>query len=132
MAGKERASPAPGVNPETEVFWNAAKEGKFLLRSCDDCGKSHWYPRAVCPHCLSEKTSWNEHPGGGTIYSVSVMARAPEVYAVAYVTLDGGPTMMTNIVDCDFSTLKIGQKVKLVFKPTQGEGAPPFPMFTPA
>jgi hypothetical protein len=132
MAGKERAIPAPGVNPETAAFWEAAKEGKFLVRSCDDCGKSHWYPRAVCPHCLSDKTSWHEHKGGGTIYSVSVMVRAPEVYAVAYVTLDDGPTMMTNIVDCDYGTLAIGQKVQITFKPTQGEGSPPFPMFKPA
>ena len=129
---KERSIPAPLVNPETEAFWSAAKEGKFLIKRCTACGKAHWYPRAVCPHCMSEKTEWAEASGRGTIYSVSVMKRAPEVYAVAYVTLEEGPTMMTNIVDCDFSTLKIGQKVKLVFKPTQGEGAPPFPMFTPA
>jgi hypothetical protein len=38
--------------------------------------------------------------------------------------------MMTNIVDCDFDKLRIGQDVKLVFKPT--EGGPPLPMFTPA
>jgi uncharacterized OB-fold protein len=36
----------------------------------------------------------------------------------------------TNIVDCDLDSLKIGQKVKLVFKPTQGDGPPAF-MFTP-
>ena len=49
---------------------------------------------------------------------------------MAYVTLAEGPTMLTNIVDCDFDKLKIGQKVKVVFKPT--DGGPPLPMFTPA
>ena len=38
--------------------------------------------------------------------------------------------MMTNIVDCDLDTIKIGQKVKVVFKKT--EGGPPVPMFAPA
>jgi uncharacterized OB-fold protein len=38
--------------------------------------------------------------------------------------------MMTNIVDCDFDKLRIGQDVKVVFKPT--EDGPPLPMFTPA
>jgi hypothetical protein len=38
--------------------------------------------------------------------------------------------MMTQIVDCDLEALKIGQKVKLVFKPSEGDG-PPVPMFTP-
>ncbi|MBV1799913.1 Zn-ribbon domain-containing OB-fold protein [Siccirubricoccus sp. G192] len=131
MAGKERAIPAPMTNPETEPFWAAAREGKFLLRGCTACGKTHWYPRAVCPFCFSERTEWREGSGRGTIYSLSVMKRAPEPYAIAYVTLEEGPTMMTNIVDCDLDSLAIGQKVTVAFKPTQNDG-PPFPMFRPA
>jgi uncharacterized protein len=131
MAGKERAIPAPMTNPETEPFWAAAREGKFLLRGCTACGKTHWYPRAVCPFCFSERTEWREGSGRGTIYSLSVMKRAPEPYAIAYVTLEEGPTMMTNIVDCDLDSLVIGQKVTVAFKPTQNDG-PPFPMFRPA
>ena len=128
---KERSIPAPLTNPETEPFWAAAKEGKFLIRACTDCGKAHWYPRAICPHCFSEKTEWREGSGRGTIYSVSVMKRAPEVYAVAYVTLEEGPTMMTNIVDCDFDTVAIGQKVTVTWRPTKDDG-PPYPQFKPA
>jgi uncharacterized OB-fold protein len=55
------------------------------------------------------------------------MRRAKEPYAIAYVTLAEGPTMMTNIVDCDFDKLSIGQAVNVVFKET--EGGPPVPMF---
>jgi uncharacterized protein len=128
---KERSIPAPLTNPETEPFWAAAREGKFLIRACTDCGKAHWYPRAICPHCFSEKTEWREGSGRGTIYSVSVMKRAPEVYAVAYVTLEEGPTMMTNIVDCDFKTVAIGQKVTVTWRPTKDDG-PPYPQFKPA
>jgi len=54
---------------------------------------------------------------------------APVPYAIAYVTLAEGPTMMTNIVDCDLDAIKIGQKVKVVFKPS--EGGPPVPCFAP-
>ena len=128
---KERSIPAPLTNPETEPFWAAAREGKFLIRACTDCGKAHWYPRAICPHCFSDKTEWKEGSGRGTIYSVSVMKRAPEVYAVAYVTLEEGPTMMTNIIDCDFDTVAIGQKVTVTWRPTKDDG-PPYPQFKPA
>ena len=128
---KERSIPAPLTNPETEPFWAAAREGKFLIRACTECGKAHWYPRAICPHCFSEKTEWKEGSGRGTIYSVSVMKRAPEVYAVAYVTLEEGPTMMTNIVDCDFDTVAIGQKVQVTWRSTKDDG-PPYPQFRPA
>ncbi len=127
----ERKIPSVPGNVETQAFWDAAREGKFLIRTCTACGKAHWYPRAICPHCHSEKTEWREGSGKGEIYSYSVMRRAPEPYAIAYVRLDEGTTMMTNLVDCDFDALKIGMKVKLVFKPTEGDGAP-VPMFTPA
>ena len=57
------------------------------------------------------------------------MRRAKEPYAIAYVTLAEGPTMLTNIVDCDFDTLRIGLPVNIVFEET--EGGPPVPMFRP-
>lgn len=122
------ASPQP--NPETEAFWNAASGGKLMLGSCKSCGKVHWYPRAICPHCFSDQTELKEASGTGEIYTFSVMKRAPISFAIAYVTLDEGPKMMTNIVDTDLDAISIGQKVKLVFKET--EDGPPVPMFTPA
>ena len=57
------------------------------------------------------------------------MRRAPVPYAIAYVSLEEGVTIMTNLVDCDFDRIRIGQKVRLVFKPS--DGGPPVPMFTP-
>jgi uncharacterized OB-fold protein len=58
------------------------------------------------------------------------MRRAPVPYAIAYVTLAEGVTMMTNIVDCDLDGIRIGQAVKVVFKPS--DGGPSVPMFSPA
>jgi uncharacterized OB-fold protein len=122
------ASPEP--NPETEAFWAAAKSGKFMIGSCKSCSKPHWYPRAICPHCFSDQTELKEANGTGEIYTFSVMKRSKIPFAIAYVTLDEGPKMMTNIVDTDLDSIKIGQKVKVVFKET--EDGPPVPMFTPA
>jgi uncharacterized OB-fold protein len=117
------------ANPETKPFFEAAAEGKFLIPQCGGCGKSHWYPRGICPHCFSQDLSWKQASGNGRIYSFSVMKRAEVPYCIAYVTVDEGPTMMTNIVDCDLDVLKIGQPVRVRFVPT--EGGPPMPMFTP-
>lgn len=126
---EQRKLPAPEPNPETQAYWDAAAEGKLLVRHCAACSRAHHYPRALCPFCFSDKTEWRTALGRGTIYSFSVMQRAPVPYAVAYVTLAEGPTMLTNIVDCDFETIRIGMPIRLVFKPT--EGGPPLPMFTP-
>ena len=122
--------PAPQPTPEVQPFWDAAAQGRLLIKRCAACGKLHHYPRAICPFCLSDATEWREASGRGTIYSYSVMRRVPAPYAIAYVTLEEGVTMMTNIVDCDLNAIRIGQTVRVVFKPT--EGGPPVPMFTPA
>jgi uncharacterized protein len=130
MATSERKIPFPLSNSETQPFWDAAVEGRFILKKCTACGRTHWYPRAICPFCFSDKTQWQPASGKGRIYSFSVMRRASEPYAIAYVTLEEGPTILTNIVNCDFDALKVGQNVMLVFRPS--EGGPPVPMFTPA
>jgi uncharacterized protein len=125
----QRKIPAPHPNPETVPFWEAAAKGELLLKKCSACGELHYYPRTICPFCFSDRTDWVKASGEGTVYSYSVMRRTEAPYAIAYVTLAEGPTMLTNIVDCDLDKIRIGQKVKLVFKPS--DGGPPVPMFTP-
>lgn len=130
MATKERTIPSPVTGPETEAFWQAAREGRFLVKGCDDCGRAHWYPRAVCPHCFGSSTRWKPASGRGVIYSFSPMRRADPPYTLAYVTLEEGPTMLTNLVDCDPRRLAVGMPVRLAAPPA--EGGPPIPMFRPA
>jgi uncharacterized OB-fold protein len=121
--------PAPVTNPETAPFWDAARQGKFMIKRCTACGEAHYFPRSICPFCFSDKTVWEQSSGEGAIYTVSLMRKSPAgPYAIAYVTLQEGPSLLTNIVDCDLEALKIGQKVKVVFKATEGA---PLPFFTP-
>jgi uncharacterized OB-fold protein len=127
---RPHAIPAPLPHPDTQAFWDAAASGRFLIRTCSECGKAHWYPRSICPFCCSDRTEWVTASGEGRIYSYSVMRRADPPYAIAYVTLAEGPTLLTNLVDCDFDALAIGQPVRLVFSPS--DGGPPVPTFTPA
>jgi uncharacterized OB-fold protein len=125
-----RAIPAPPVTPETRPYWEAAAAGRLLVKFCTACGQPHHYPRSICPLCGSDRTEWREASGRGTIYSYSIMRRVPVPYAIAYVTLEEGVTMMTNIVGCDLEAIRIGQPVRVVFTPT--DGGPPVPTFTPA
>jgi uncharacterized OB-fold protein len=130
MTTTERKYPAPAVNPEIKPFFDAAAQGQLMLKKCGACGQAHHYPRTICPFCASDRTEWITASGRGTIYSYSVMRRVPVPYAIGYVTLEEGVTMMSNIVDCDLDAIRIGQRVRVVFKPT--DGGPPVPMFTPA
>ncbi len=126
----ERKIDAPQPSVETRPFWDAAAAGRLLIKRCAACGEHHHYPRSMCPFCGSDRTEWRDASGRGTIYTYSVMRRAPVPYAIAYVTLEEGVTMMTNIVDCDLDAIRVGQRVRVVFKPS--DGGPPVPMFTPA
>jgi uncharacterized OB-fold protein len=74
--------------------------------------------------------TWIEASGRGKIYSFTVNRRGAAdlpayreagVYVLAYVELEEGPRMMTNIVDCDPDSVRIGQDVELVFHDT-GQG----------
>lgn len=120
----------PVVYPDNETFWRAAGEGRPLLKRCTDCSEVHWYPRPICPFCEGDCTEWIPASGKGTVYLVSVTRKAgPVAYALAYVTLEEGVTMMTNIVDCDLDAVRIGDAVRLVFK--NGECGQAVPIFRP-
>lgn len=109
-------------------YWAAARDGKLLLKRCRDCGRSHYYPRPICPFCMSAETEWQQAAGDGVVYSWSVERRATPPYAIAFVTLPEGPTLLTSIVDCDLDALAIGQKVRLGFENRDGQ---PVPVFRP-
>jgi uncharacterized OB-fold protein len=128
--------PVPAINPETAQFWAATMEGRLLVKECQDCDSLIWYPRAICPQCSSLRTEWFEVSGRGSIYSYTVNNRGEGAYqggapfVLAYVELDEGPRMMTNIVEADAAELAVGLRVEVVFHDT-GEGAA-LPRFRPA
>ena len=127
---QDRPLPANLIDAATAPFFAAAQQGVLRLRRCTACQQPHWYPRPVCPFCLGD-TEWEDASGLGTVYSVTVTRRAgPIPYALAYVALDEGVTMLTNIVDCDLDSVHIGQRVKVCFKPADGGGV--VAMFRPA
>jgi uncharacterized protein len=120
----------PVITAEGKAFFDAAREGRFLIPVCTACNCAHWYPRVICPFCASDKVEWREASGKGTIYTFSVMRRVKEPYIIAHVTLAEGPTILTNIVACDANDVRIGQAVTVAFQDT--DSGPPVPMFKPA
>ena len=129
-AALERRIPAPTRSPDNEQFWAAAGERRLLIKQCSACAKPHFYPRALCPFCFSSATTWMEASGNAVVYSYTVMRRASPLYVMAFVTLDEGVSMMTNIVDSDPDAVRIGQRVRLTWR--DAEDGTPVPMFAPA
>jgi uncharacterized protein len=125
-----RSLTPPVVTAEGKAFFDAARQGRFLIPVCTACNRAHWYPRVICPFCASDNVEWREALGKGTIYTFSVTRRVKEPYIIAHVTLAEGPTMLTNIVACNADDVRIGQAVTVVFQETSN--GPPVPMFKPA
>jgi uncharacterized protein len=132
MTVSERVLPAPApfVLPEVKRFWDATAEGRLLLPRCEDCGTIIWFPRPFCPECASLKIEWIEASGRGTVYSFTINRRGTAdlpayreagIFVLSYVELEEGPRIMTNVVDCDPESVRIGQAVQLVFHDT-GQG----------
>lgn len=121
--------PAPERTPETEAFWDATAAARLVLARCDECATVIWYPKTYCPGCGGLSVSWTDASGRGTVYSFSVVHRAGGAFrdavpfVVAYVELEEGPRVLTNIVGCDPDTVSIGQAVRVVFCDTGGNSA---------
>ncbi|MFJ9410432.1 Zn-ribbon domain-containing OB-fold protein [Streptomyces sp. NPDC101393] len=115
----------PEVDEFTRPYWDAAAEGRLLLRRCRaaGCGAAHHYPREFCPYCWSEDVLWEPAGGSATLYTWSVVhrndlppfgGRVP--YVAAVVDLAEGPRMMTEVVECDEQDLRIGMPLTVGFR----------------
>ncbi|MCW5635393.1 MAG: Zn-ribbon domain-containing OB-fold protein [Rubrivivax sp.] len=120
--------PLPVVDPESAPYWAALRERRLILKHCRDCGRHHFYPRALCPHCHSDALEWSDARGTGSIYSYTVARRpagpafkADAPYVVAVVELDEGARMMTNIVTDDVESVRIGQRVAVAYEAVTDE-----------
>lgn len=119
--------PLPEITELTAPFWQAAKEGRFVMQRCRVCGGLTWCPRPSCVKCGAEDLAWEPLSGRGTVYSFTVIrqlagrgARAFEKdipYVIAWVDLEEGPRFYTNIVGCPVDEVEIGMEVEVLFDP---------------
>lgn len=118
----------PPMSQVSLPFWDATRDRKLVLQHCDACARAIWFPRTVCPECMSTELEWREASGRASVYAVSVQYRAalPQLadrvpYAVALVDLEEGVRMMTNVVDCPAEDVTVGQPVRATWEPL-GDG----------
>ncbi|MER6912386.1 Zn-ribbon domain-containing OB-fold protein [Streptomyces sp. NPDC000594] len=126
----------PEIDDFTRPYWDAAAEGRLLVRRCRDCRRAHHYPREFCPRCWSARCEWETASGRATLYTWSVVhrndlepfsLRLP--YITAVVDLAEGPRMMTEIVECDAAGLRIAMPLEVTFRRAAPDIA--LPVFRP-
>lgn len=114
--------PVPAIDPESAPYWEGAKAGKLMLQHCRKTNQYFLYSRRLTPGVDDAEVEWVEASGRGVIYSFTV-AHAPAgpafaadvPYVIACVTLDEGARVMSNILTEEPDTIRIGQRVQVVF-----------------
>jgi uncharacterized OB-fold protein len=124
--------PLPELRNAGAEYWRAAAKGTLVIPTCRECSRAFWHPRPRCPHCGSEKVELVASKGTGVLHTFTVVRQSSDPffkskvpYVVAMVRLDEGVSMMSNIVECDVDTVKIGMPVKVTFEAATSDIAIP-------
>jgi acetyl-CoA C-acetyltransferase len=131
--------PLPSLNElDTQPFWEATRGKALRYQKCSACGTVIWHPRAHCTGCTGGGLDWHTASGNGVIYSFSVVRqsyhpffRTLVPYAIAWIDLDEGPRVLSNIVGVVDPTIDLacGQRVTLTWEEHEELN---IPLFTPA
>ena len=134
---KKYSKPLPHIDEESRPWWEAIQRHELYLQKCRDCGDVRYYPRALCTNCQSSKTEWVRSKGRGKVYTFTATYqngtpgfRESLPYILAYVELDEGLKLLTNLVECRPEDVKIGMPVEVVFADVTPEVT--LAMFRPA
>jgi uncharacterized protein len=120
--------PLPRVDADGAAYWEAARNHELRIQCCDVCATVRFYPRVLCPECWSDAATWIETCGEGTIYSWSLVRRAPFPalaerlpYVVALVDLPEGARVFAHLLGADPDEVDIGAPVVLDFEDISDE-----------
>jgi hypothetical protein len=118
--------PRPARTRDNADFWAGMATGELRLQHCRACGALQHPPEPLCMTCGGSELDWSVAAGGGEIFSFVVYhePRLPGFaypYVVAVVTLDEGPRLIANIVDCDPGEPRIGDRVRATFRTVDTE-----------
>lgn len=129
--------PLPKPDKDSAAYWEAARRHELVMQRCAHCYRFRFYPRSVCPYCLSDEFQWQRVSGRGVIHSFTVVHRPPHPafrdrvpYVLALIKLEEGIQMMSNVVDCDPTMVRIGMPVEVTFDDITPEIT--LPKFRPA
>ncbi|MCD6478715.1 MAG: Zn-ribbon domain-containing OB-fold protein [Candidatus Diapherotrites archaeon] len=98
---------------------------RYLLRGsyCETCKQAFFPSRAICPNCRRKgKLISIEMPRTGRIISYTRVHVPPEgfkneaPYYLAIIELENGAKVLSQIVDSNPEKIKIGARVKKVFR----------------
>jgi uncharacterized OB-fold protein len=107
--------------PEWQMpFWDSLKAHAAEVQRCDECGKYRYVPTEICNRCHSRAATWTQISGLGSIYTYTVVHRAPTPayqadapYPIVHVGMEEGFRMIGSLRGVDHSDIRIDLPVKI-------------------
>ncbi len=118
------------IDPLFTPYFKGLDEAVLRFPHCRACGRFHWYPLPLCPHCRSDDVEWKRVSGEATIFTWTVVHHAFDrdfhlkpPYIVALLEFHDAPgvRLVANIVGDPVETIAIGQSVKPEFGRRDGQ-----------
>ncbi len=113
----------PKPDALTQPYWDGVLQRELRIQQCQDCRQVWHPPLHRCPHCHSEHVAWVATAGRAVLYSYTVVHHAAHVavadrvpYLVALATLQEGPRVVCNLLNCDRAQVRIGMPLSLTFQ----------------
>jgi len=129
-------APLPALEPESEAYWTACREGRLEMTRCRAC---RWFvhpSRPVCSRCRSRDVAPQTLSGLGTVITYTVNHQrwmpgleVPYVIAIVELVEQQNLRLTTNIVGCPPEAVRVGMPVKVRFRRVSDEIS--LPIFEP-
>lgn len=125
-ATAENQRPVPVPSRTSKPFWDACRNGKFMLQYDPAAKKYQFFPRPVSVYSGSDKLEWREASGRGTLVArtnVQVPLRGFEKlvpFVLAAVNLEEGVRVVARLVGVSYEQAKPGTKVRVCWEELPG------------
>jgi uncharacterized protein len=102
-------------------YWEGLRNGHFVLPRCGICSRFHWYPKARCPHCGSDRLSWTRVSDEAVVFTWAIALHAFDSafaddtpYLIVLVEFRDAPgvRLVSNLVTSEPDRVHVGMAVR--------------------
>jgi hypothetical protein len=117
----------PEITEREKPFWDGARRHELMAYRCLNCGA--FYSKVIrCVACDEPKMAWVKVSGKGRVFTYGIFhqlyhpAWKDDIpYNVAWIKLDEGPLLLSNVVGCKNEDIHVDMAVEAVFDDVTAE-----------
>lgn len=125
MTAPATERPLPLPDSLSRLFWEAARDHRLSIQSCDRCGRLAYPPEAACRACGGADLHFRPVSGRATLHGWTILHdppapgfrdRLPIILAVVELDEQEGLLFSTNLIDTAPEKLRLGLPLEACFE----------------